>query len=69
MLTKAQMRELRLLHEEGFAVMPARTPRGLTRYKPLWALVAKGYAEFGWVPRGSWLKTYGFYPIWTDPVL
>lgn len=69
MLTKAQMRELRLLHEQGFVIMPSRTPRGLTRYKPLWKLVELGLADFGTGPSGSWLQTYGFFPLWTDPVV
>jgi hypothetical protein len=49
--------------------MPSRTPRGLTRYRPLWTLVDMGLVEFDFGPVGSWLMTYGFMPKWGDPVV
>ena len=67
-MTPAQQREYLLVIREGFVIFPPRTPRGLTRYKPLWALVEMGLIDFGFGPKGSWLQTYGFYPLWTDPV-
>lgn len=67
-MTPAQRRELLNLHEQGFVIMPSRTPRGLTRYKPLWALCELGLADFGMGPPGSWLQTYGFFPLWDDPI-
>lgn len=68
-MTPAQRRELLLMHEHGFTVSPNQSPRGLTRYKPLWALCKQGLAEFEFGPRGSWLKTYCFLPLWGDPIL
>jgi hypothetical protein len=68
-LTPAQRREAFLIFEQGFVVMPARSPRGLTRYKPLWALHNLDLVTFDFGPVGSWLKTYGFGAKWTDPVI
>jgi hypothetical protein len=68
-LTPAQRRECLLIYEKGFITMPSRTPRGLTRYRPLWTLVDMGLVEFDFGPVGSWLMTYGFMPKWGDPVV
>lgn len=67
-LTPAQRKELLLIHEHGFSFFPSRSPRGLTRYKPLWALVDMGLLTWGFGPKGSFLKTYCFMPAWTDPI-
>lgn len=66
-MTKAQRRELALLHDNGFTIKPT-SYRGLPRNRPLWTLVELGLADFGIGPAGSWLKTYGFWPTWSDPV-
>lgn len=66
-LTTAQRREAELLFGEGFVIAP-RSYRGLPRNRSLWKLVELGLAEFDMGPSGSWLKTYGFSPIWSDPV-
>jgi len=67
-VTPAQRRELLGVWESGFVIMPSRSPSGLTRYKPLWALVEMGLLQFGIGPRGSWLQTYGYSPLWQDPI-
>lgn len=38
------------------------------RNKASWKLVAMGLAEFDFGPRGAWLQTYCFMPLWSDPV-
>ncbi len=36
--------------------------------KPAWKLCELGLAEWGIGPKGSFLQTYCFMPVWTDPV-
>lgn len=69
LMTPAQRREACRIFEHGFVMMPSQSPSGLTRYKPLWALVEMGIVKFGFGPTGSWIKTYGFSPIWSDPII
>lgn len=38
------------------------------RNRPKWKLVEMGLAEFDFGPRGSWLMTYCFMPVWSDPI-
>lgn len=36
--------------------------------RPYWHLVSLGLARMDFGPDGSWLKTYCFMPLWSDPV-
>lgn len=38
------------------------------RNKPAWRLVEMGIATFDFGPRGSWLQSYCFMPVWSDPI-
>lgn len=67
MLSKSQRRNAELMFESGsvpFRVGPGR----MQRNRPLWHLVSLGLAEMEFGPRGSWLKSYCFMPVWSDPV-
>ncbi len=66
-LTPAQRREALLLFERGFIIWPL-SYRDLTRHKPLQVLVEIGLADIGNGPIGSWLKTMGYYSVWSDPI-
>jgi len=59
-LTKAQERWLREINREGFVEMGGWGSGQKNR--PLFALVDMGLAEFGFGPKGSFLKTQGFMP-------
>jgi len=66
-LTPSQRHNAELMFEQGwipFRVGPGRMQRNI----PMWTLVKLGLAEFDWGPRGSWLKTYSFLPVWSDPI-
>ncbi len=67
MMTKAMKREALLIFERGYTMQPL-SYRGLPRNRPLWKLVNMGLAEFDSGPRGSWLKSVGFMPLWSDPI-
>ncbi len=66
-LTPAQKREALKLFEVGFIEWPT-SYRGLPRHKPLGHLVDLGLADIQLGPLGSWLKTYCYMPVWSDPV-
>ena len=66
-MTKAQKRELHLLHDCGY-IVHQMSWRGMPRNKALWNLVEKGLAYFDFGPNNSWLKQQGFMPTWQDPV-
>lgn len=67
-LTPAQRREALLVFETGFTKRPL-SYRGLPRNRALNRLEELGLVEFDFGPRNSWLRTYGFMPVWSDPVL
>ena len=66
-MTKAQKRELKLLHERGYTVHQMSW-RGMPRNKALWNLVELGLADFGFGPINSYLQQQGFMPNWHDPI-
>lgn len=66
-LTAKQREYAEYLFEHGFMIHNVGCGI-MNRNRPLWALVELGLAEFRFGPSGSWLQTYGFNPIWTDPV-
>ncbi len=66
-LTSAQLKELKILHEFEYIIWPT-SYRGLTRHKPLQYLVDIGLAQIGDGPKGSWLKTICYMPLWSDPI-
>ena len=61
-MTKRQKEALRKLKEDGF--IECKTSFGNSQAnRPLWKLVSLGLADFGFGPKGSFLKTQGFFPI------
>lgn len=67
-LTKAQYREALDLFEHEYT-RHFMSYRQMPRNRPLWYLVELGLAEFASGPRGSWLKSQGFMPLWSDPIM
>lgn len=43
-------------------------PGRMQRNRPLWKLVEMGLGHMDFGPSGSWLKSYCFMPVWSDPV-
>lgn len=66
-LTPTQRKYLNKLHEDEF-ILHGTSYRTMPRNKSMWALVDHGLATWGFGPSGSWLRTYGFMPVWTDPI-
>lgn len=66
-LTPAQRKEALILYSVGYVIWPL-SYRGLTRHKPLRSLENMGLAHVDWGPPGSWLFTYCYLPVWSDPV-
>lgn len=65
-LTKRQREVALTLFETGY-VNYYTFPYG-GRNKPCWALVNMGLAKMDFGPRGDWLQSYCFMPVWSDPV-
>jgi len=65
-LTRAQQKWLHKLRTHGF-VERGGWGRG-QRNRPLFALVEKGLAVYGYGPEGSALKVEGFAPVGDHPV-
>lgn len=66
MLSREQVKALKEMHEKGYRDFYMFPYAG--RNKPSWKLVELGMAEMDMGPRDSWLMTYCFMPLWTDPV-
>lgn len=66
-LTPAQRKEALILYEKGYIIWPL-SYSGLTRHKPLGALERMGLTHVDWGPPGSWLTTYCYLAVWSDPV-
>lgn len=65
-LTKQQHNAAVCLFEKEYGPFLMFPKCGMNR--PYWRLVEMGLAEFDFGPRNSWLSTYCFMPLWTDPV-
>lgn len=66
-LTKTQRWNAELMLDNGW--VPYRVGQGrMQRNRPLWKLVEMGLAHMDFGPSGSWLKSYCFMPVWSDPV-
>lgn len=66
MLSRKQVEALKELHAKeyrDFFMFPY-----CGKNKPSWTLVKEGLAQFDFGPRNSFLQTYVFMPLWTDPV-
>lgn len=64
--TKQQREAALTLYEKGYGEY--RLFPYCSRNKPYWHLVEIGIAVMDFGPRGSWLRTYYFLPLWEDPV-
>lgn len=65
-LTKQQYKAAIIMFDSGsfeFYMFPFSN-----RNRPAWKLVEMGLAIHDFGPRGAWLITYCFMPIWSDPV-
>ena len=65
-LTKQQNDVAKACFEEEY--YPFRMFPRCGKNKPAWKLVEMGLFEFDFGPRGAWLQTYCFMPVWGDPV-
>ena len=66
-LTRQQRNWAMTMFSDGYVFYTSNL-RTAQRNKCLWRLVALGLADFRFGPSGSWLKTYCFMPLWTDPI-
>ena len=67
MALSTKQREVAIeIHAEGYREFYMFPYAG--RNKPSWRLVELGLAEMDMGPRGSWLMTYCFMPVWSDPI-
>lgn len=66
-LTPKQRELVEDLQTKGF-IIHGTGYRSMTRNKPLRVLEEMGLCHFDFGPAGSWLTTYGFMPLWSDPV-
>ena len=65
-LTKQQRKIAETIFELGYA--PYHTFPICAANRPCWRLVKMGLAYMDFGPKGEWLQSYGFMPIWSDPV-
>lgn len=66
MLSRKQREYAEYIFEHGYKHMPSFPY--VAENRPCWHLVSMGLAVMDFGPRGSWLKCYGFMPVWSDPV-
>lgn len=66
-LTKSQRANAERIFERGFVDYYVGSGR-MQRNWPCWNLVKMGLVIMDFGPRGSWLKTYVFMPLWSDPI-
>lgn len=66
-MTRAQLRWAMEIFESGFVPFGTWFNRPQSN-RAMWTLVSIGVAEMDFGPRNGWLKSYGFMPVWSDPV-
>lgn len=66
MLSPKQREYAEYIFEHGYKAI--QTFPYSARNRPCWHLVSMGLAEMDFGPRNEWLQSYGFMPIWSDPV-
>lgn len=66
-MTPSQRKWANEIFETGFVEFGSWSHRPQSN-RAMWTLVVLGIVEMDFGPRGSWLKTQGFMPLWSDPV-